>query len=119
MHRRSFPETQPSTHPRADGAVIAGLALVALATVAAFAALGVAEPSPEGNGVARAYTLEQTDGDTSVTEIDMTETASVGAGTETPSPQCSVSACATAYRSFRASDCTFQPFDGPRRLCTR
>jgi len=30
---------------------------------------------------------------------------------------CSVQACASAYASFRASDCTYQPFDGPRRVC--
>ena len=32
--------------------------------------------------------------------------------------QCDVSACAAAYQSFRASDCTYQPFSGPRRVCT-
>lgn len=30
---------------------------------------------------------------------------------------CDVAACASAYRSFRESDCSYQPFDGPRRLC--
>jgi penicillin-binding protein 1A len=33
--------------------------------------------------------------------------------------QCNVNACARAYRSFRASDCSYQPYSGPRRLCTR
>jgi len=32
---------------------------------------------------------------------------------------CNVSACTAAYRSFRPSDCTYQPTDGPRRLCTK
>lgn len=31
--------------------------------------------------------------------------------------QCDVQACTSAYRSFRASDCTYQPFEGPRRVC--
>jgi len=31
--------------------------------------------------------------------------------------RCDVQACASAYKSFRASDCTYQPFDGPRRVC--
>ena len=35
------------------------------------------------------------------------------------SNRCDVRACASAYRSFRASDCTYQPFQGPRRLCER
>jgi 1A family penicillin-binding protein len=34
-------------------------------------------------------------------------------------PQCNIRRCAQAYRSFRAEDCSFQPFEGPRRLCTR
>jgi hypothetical protein len=34
-------------------------------------------------------------------------------------PLCDVQACERAYRSFTASDCTYQPSDGPRRLCTR
>lgn len=31
--------------------------------------------------------------------------------------QCDVQACASAYQSFRASDCTYQPFAGERRVC--
>jgi hypothetical protein len=34
-------------------------------------------------------------------------------------PQCDIAACSAAYRSFRASDCTWQPFDGPRRFCDK
>lgn len=33
--------------------------------------------------------------------------------------RCNVQACASAYKSFNASDCTYQPFDGPRRVCTK
>lgn len=32
-------------------------------------------------------------------------------------PQCDVAACGAAYSSFRASDCTYQPYSGPRRIC--
>lgn len=31
--------------------------------------------------------------------------------------RCAVQACSSAYQSFRASDCTYQPFEGPRRIC--
>ena len=34
-------------------------------------------------------------------------------------PPCDIAACSAAHRSFRASDCTWQPYDGPRRLCTK
>jgi membrane peptidoglycan carboxypeptidase len=33
--------------------------------------------------------------------------------------QCNVRACSRSYRSFRASDCTFQPYRGQRKLCER
>ena len=36
-----------------------------------------------------------------------------------PKPLCDVTACAAAYRSFRESDCTFNPSVGPRQLCTK
>jgi hypothetical protein len=39
--------------------------------------------------------------------------------TAAPNSSCNVQACASAYRSFRASDCTYQPFDGPRRVCDK
>ncbi len=33
--------------------------------------------------------------------------------------RCDVQACADAYKSFRASDCTYQPFEGARRVCEK
>jgi hypothetical protein len=34
--------------------------------------------------------------------------------------RCDILACAGTYRSFRANDCTYQPFDGgARRLCEK
>ncbi len=36
-----------------------------------------------------------------------------------PPPQCDVDACSAAYRTFRASDCTYIPSAGVRRLCTK
>jgi hypothetical protein len=36
-----------------------------------------------------------------------------------PPPLCDVNACASAYFTFRAADCTYQPSNGPRRLCTK
>lgn len=31
--------------------------------------------------------------------------------------QCNIAACSGAYRSFRASDCSYQPVEGARRQC--
>nr|WP_309084454.1 PBP1A family penicillin-binding protein [Chelativorans sp.] len=36
---------------------------------------------------------------------------------EQAAPACNIEACSRMYRSFRASDCTYQPFSGPRRMC--
>jgi hypothetical protein len=36
-----------------------------------------------------------------------------------PAPSCNVRACSAAYQSFRAEDCTYQPYSGPRRACTK
>jgi membrane peptidoglycan carboxypeptidase len=33
--------------------------------------------------------------------------------------QCAYRACAQTYRSFRSSDCTYQPYSGPRKLCDK
>ncbi len=41
------------------------------------------------------------------------------AAPEQAKPKCDLEACVARYRSFDATDCTYQPNDGPRRLCTR
>lgn len=46
----------------------------------------------------------------------MTE-SNVDAAPQAAAPLCDVQACAAHYRSFNPADCTYQPFDGPRRLC--
>jgi BA14K-like protein len=33
--------------------------------------------------------------------------------------QCDVQVCAATYHSFRASDCTYQPYQGPRERCDK
>jgi hypothetical protein len=32
---------------------------------------------------------------------------------------CNIAACTTAYHSFTPADCTYQPTEGPRRLCAK
>jgi hypothetical protein len=43
----------------------------------------------------------------------------IAAAAPAAAPKCNIEACETAYRSFTAADCTYQPMEGPRRLCTR
>jgi len=41
------------------------------------------------------------------------------AAAQVPRPLCDVAACTAAYRTFQASDCTYMPSRGVRRLCTK
>jgi hypothetical protein len=46
----------------------------------------------------------------------------VGTAAVSPAPaqnSCDVQACGNAYHSFTAADCTYQPINGPRKLCTK
>jgi hypothetical protein len=47
------------------------------------------------------------------------DTAAKPDGTAAEPPKCNVEACRQAYFTFTAEDCTYQPSNGPRRLCTR
>jgi len=43
----------------------------------------------------------------------------VAGTTNAVAPNCNVQACAAAYRSFLAADCSYQPINGPRRRCEK
>jgi hypothetical protein len=51
--------------------------------------------------------------------IEAAAPAATGSDAFSDRPACNVSACERSYQSFRASDCTYQPYSRPRRLCTR
>jgi BA14K-like protein len=36
-----------------------------------------------------------------------------------PAPLCDIAACERAYQTFTPADCTYKPFEGQRRLCTK
>jgi hypothetical protein len=83
--------------------------------------VAVAAPETAGSAPAAAADdtpVKATDGTPNI----MTNEGDAGGATAqanaAPPPRCDVQACAAHYRSFNPSDCTFQPFDGPRRLCT-
>jgi BA14K-like protein len=60
---------------------------------------------PDGAQNAQAYAPQQRQNDANATAAS--------------NNSCDVQACASTYKSFRASDCTYQPFDGPRRVCSK
>lgn len=45
--------------------------------------------------------------------------SATNAQTSPDRPSCDVSLCERSYRSFRASDCSYQPYEGPRQYCAR
>ncbi|WP_040675077.1 PBP1A family penicillin-binding protein [Rhizobium grahamii] len=55
------------------------------------------------------------------TEPAQNESRSAGSTIDGPgAPQsCNITACSRSYRSFRPSDCTYQPYSGGRRLCEK
>jgi hypothetical protein len=71
-----------------------------------------AAPPPAPAIAAPAATVAQ---DTQAAAIVVPETVPQAAAT----PKCDIAACTRAYHSFTPSDCTYQPSDGPRRLCTK
>ncbi|UWU27597.1 PBP1A family penicillin-binding protein [Rhizobium sp. WSM1274] len=48
--------------------------------------------------------------------VRSTEAANDGQGAR---QSCNINACSRSYRSFRPSDCTYQPYSGSRRLCEK
>ena len=82
----------------------------------------VQEPAPE----AASADPEPSAAPEPAVELPATEPPATEAPADEPAqpvqaeaPQCNIEACTAAYRSFRASDCTYQPFEGPRQLCTQ
>jgi len=55
--------------------------------------------------------------------VGRTSDPAVAEAVRSPAPtkqaQCDQNACAAAYNSFRPSDCTYQRYDGSRRLCDK
>jgi len=65
------------------------------------------------------FTAPQTTNIPASTGVATQAVAAEPAGTPQPEIRCNVNACTVAYQSFRAADCTYQPSNGPRRLCTK
>jgi hypothetical protein len=79
-----------------------------------------AAPAPEGttpstvSSATVASNTTDTPRTTPVTNAPVARSASVATKS-----QCDVQSCSAAYKSFQVSDCTYQPFQGPRRLCEK
>lgn len=77
------------------------------------AATAPAQPAT-ASGVASTTSIASTTG--SASSEDEPDQPRVDVSAAAPN-SCAINACSSAYRSFRASDCTYQPYSGPRKVC--
>ncbi len=54
-----------------------------------------------------------------IAQPQIAQPAAPVAAAQPAQPKCDIAACSAAYHSFRAIDCSWQPFDGPRRFCDK
>ena len=77
---------------------------------------GVAARTEDNNRETATKTASRADASQAA---DNRESPSATAQATASNNHCDVQACSSAYQSFRASDCTYQPFGGPRRVCEK
>ncbi|MGE5158094.1 MAG: PBP1A family penicillin-binding protein [Gemmatimonas sp.] len=82
------------------------------ASAPALAQTAPAEPITVGQSMSGQSTVGQSDGAAPSDQGD-------NSWPPQQSAQCNVGACERFYHSFRASDCTYKPYWGPRQLCER
>jgi hypothetical protein len=99
------PETKPDAKPEATP--------LAKPEAKRAAAPKVVTPSPVAQAPVPLYPADQQPASIVAAEPGVAATSPPAA------PKCNVEVCANAYRSFTAADCTYQPSEGPRRLCTK
>ena len=108
-------------HKAGGGAVLAFLTVVAVTLVAFHVtAAGVFEEPPTVRLHAGSQLVPSRPNLTDHPQVDETANLSIAKSeSQVTSPACNYKACSEAYRSFDASDCSYQPYDGPRRQCRR
>jgi hypothetical protein len=80
---------------------------------------GSATPEPATAAPQNARPDNQPAAEPAKSAHEQSPTAKVQPAVQQAPNRCNVQACAGAYRSFRTSDCTYQPFEGPRQLCSK
>jgi BA14K-like protein len=108
--------------PRSGGGPVLAFLIVVAVTLVAFhvTAAGVFEEQPTVRTHVGSELSASRPNFSDHQQVDESATLSF----VTPEPPaaihaCNYQACADAYRSFKAADCSFQPYDGPRRQCRR
>ena len=124
----SAPQPQPAPAQAAATPAVQTAAQAAPPPAPAPAAQVSAQPAPSAPAQA-ATAAPQKAAEPAPKEAEATPAPSTSAPAERPVPanatpvalharnSCDVDACARTYKSFRQSDCTYQPYSGPRQLC--
>ena len=99
-------QSQAVANETTGAEVAAGPQADAKAATSALTAAEAARPLPEQ--VSQPTKLEQ----------DALANRPAQAVADRSANHCEVQACASTYASFRTSDCTYQPYEGQRRVCT-
>jgi penicillin-binding protein 1A len=76
------------------------------------------EPTVAGNNATTASPVPTTVGQSQET-TGLSDQNDDAYAAEAQNPQCNIPACQEFYHSFRVSDCTYQPYWGPREYCDR
>ena len=105
--------------PSVGAGTIGAFLLIVALTFAAFAAAGAGAFDRKPPATLKLLLAQEQIEANITAPLDMSLTSSTADASERAAPSCNIAACEKAFRSFRNSDCTFQPFEGPRRLCTR
>lgn len=104
---------EPAPQQASAPAVVAPAVAAPAVTAAAPA---ITPPAPVTTGVASTDFKREFTTDAKPTVSAATVTPALAVSTNN---KCDVARCSAAYQSFRASDCTFQPMEGPRKICDR
>ena len=114
----SAPPETPQPQPQQSAAAPAAVAANPEPQKPAAETTGVAARAEDNKDATAATTLVNR-GDISQGAENRPGFSTVSTQAATSNNRCDVQACASAYQSFRASDCTYQPFEGARRVCEK
>lgn len=103
-----YPTSPGKDLPIKDTPVIQAVKPAAAATTTGSASVGVQPAAPVANAPVAAAP---------VANAPLANATPVATASAPAANACNIAACAAAYRSFRESDCSYQPMVGARRTC--
>jgi hypothetical protein len=106
-----FGATQTAAAPQTNAQTSQLATQLAVPAASAAPAAATAAPAPAAPPQAAAVPAS--------TPAKPAQAATVQAASVQAPNHCDVAGCSAAYQSFRASDCSYQPMEGPRKFCEK